>query len=64
MLKDNDAPEELLTAEQCQDELASLFATAILRLHSRPYRQPQEPPDSAQNGLDVSAETSVHGHAG
>jgi hypothetical protein len=58
-----------LTPEQRLEEIASLLATGVLRLHRRaaiPSHIPpvEFPPDSAPNGLDESPERGLHGHRG
>jgi hypothetical protein len=47
-----------LTQDQRRAELARILALGILRLHR--LAPPSLPPDSAQNGLDVPLEQSVH----
>jgi hypothetical protein len=47
-----------LTPEQRFDELTLIFATGARRALA--LRRTQTPPESAPDGLDVSAETSVH----
>ncbi|MBC8106389.1 MAG: hypothetical protein H7Z14_07360 [Anaerolineae bacterium] len=54
-----------LTPDQRRAELAAILALGVLRLHRRQHLDPPSlleiDPESAQIGLDVPREQSVHG---
>jgi hypothetical protein len=58
-----------LTAEQRLEEIASILAAGVLRLHRHAAIPAASfpsgfPPDSAPSGLDNSPQTRLHGHGG
>jgi hypothetical protein len=58
-----------LTPEQRVEEIASILAAGVLRLHRRaaapaPDSPSELPADSAPHRLDDSPETRLHGHRG
>ena len=58
-----------MTPEQRMEEVASILAAGALRLRRHAFPPPpptlsEFPPESTANGLEVSAETRLHGHRG
>lgn len=58
-----------LTSSERLTEVAAILAAGIIRLRRRaalsaPAAEPQIPPESGQNGLDVGAEFRLHGQRG
>ena len=58
-----------MTSERRIEELTSILAAGILRYRRHAFPPPpptlsEFPPESTANGLEVSAETRLHGHRG